>query len=66
MYQLFRRLVDLENLVGPHGAQHLDYPTWPANLNALDLVELATSEVDACRTGGSVAHGGGHMVELIA
>ena len=58
--------MDFENLVGPNGAQHLDYSTWPANLNAIDLVELASSEVDACRTGGRIAHGRRHVVELIA
>ena len=66
MPQLFGWLVDFENLVGPNGAQHLDYATWPANLNAIDLVELASSEVDASRTGGSIAHRRGHVVELIA
>src|SRR5437762_4413283 len=66
MPQLFGWLVDFENLVGPNGAQHLDYATWPANLNAIDLVELASSEVDASRTGGSIAHCRGHVVELIA
>src|SRR6266480_2812751 len=66
LFQLFRRLVDFEDLVGPNRAQHLDYATWPANLNAIDLVELASSEVDTSRTGGSIAHRRGHVVELIA
>src|SRR5437867_13036487 len=62
----FRRLVDFENLVGRDVSQHLDYATRPANLNALYLLELASSEVDACRTGGRIAHGRRHVVELIA
>jgi len=43
--KLFRELVDFEDLVGRDASQHLNCAAWPANLDPVNLLQLAGSEV---------------------